>query len=73
MDNSTLKGHILFWGTMSIIFVIPLLLILLSYVNIISGTADYIAAYGVIASFVYIIGGGIWSFIQDKKDLATCG
>jgi uncharacterized membrane protein len=35
---------------------------------VISGTAEYIAAIGVIASTIYIIGGSIWMFSQDAKD-----
>jgi hypothetical protein len=48
--------------------VAPLALILLSYMEIISGTAEFIAAFAVIASALYIVGGGIWTVIQDKKD-----
>ena len=68
VDNSAKKGHILLLSTMAVTLVAPLVLILLSYMEIISGTAQYIAAFGVIASSIYIIGGGIWMAIQDKKD-----
>jgi hypothetical protein len=36
--------------------------------EIISGTAEFIAAFAVIASALYSVGGGIWTVIQDKKD-----
>lgn len=68
VDNSAKKGHILLLSTLVITLVAPLALILLSYVEIISGTAQYIAAFGVIASSIYIIGGGILMAVQDKKD-----
>ena len=68
MQPTELKSHLLFLGTLTIMLIIPFALIMLSYLEIISGTADYIIAFGVIASSTYIIGGGILSFIQDKKD-----
>ncbi len=68
VDNSAKKGHILLLSTLVVTLVAPLALILLSYVEIISGTAQYIAAFGVIASSIYIIGGGILMAVQDKKD-----
>ena len=71
IDNSAKKGHILLLSTMIVTLVIPLALIILSYMNIISGTAQYIAAAGVIASSIYIIGGGLLMAFQDKKDGET--
>lgn len=68
VDNSTKKGHILLLSTLVVTLVAPLALILLSYVEIISGTSQYIVAFAVIASSIYIIGGGIWMAVQDKKD-----
>jgi hypothetical protein len=68
MQTTELKTHLLFLGTLTIILIIPLALIILSYTSVISGTADYVIAFAVIASFVYIIGGGIYSFIQDSRD-----
>ncbi len=62
------RGHILLLSTMVVTLVAPLALIILSYMEIISGTAQYIAAFGVIASFIYIIGGGFLMAFQDKKD-----
>jgi hypothetical protein len=71
VDNSAKKGHILLLSTMVVTLVVPLALIILSYMNIISGTAQYIAAAGVIASSIYIIGGGLLMAFQDKKDGET--
>ncbi|HIM54930.1 MAG TPA: hypothetical protein EYI82_05525 [Gammaproteobacteria bacterium] len=71
VDNSAKKGHILLLSTMVVTLVVPLALIILSYMNIISGTAEYIAAAGVIASSIYIIGGGLLMAFQDKKDGET--
>lgn len=71
VDNSAKKGHILFLSTMVVTLVLALALIILSYMNIISGTAQYIAAAGVIASSIYIIGGGLLMVFQDKKDGET--
>jgi hypothetical protein len=67
-SNDSKTGNLLFLGTLSITLVLPLALILLSYLEIISGTASTIAAFGVILSAIYVVGGGIWMFIQDKKD-----
>lgn len=71
VDNSAKRGHILLLGTLVITLVAPLALILLSYTGVVSGTAEYIAAFAVIASALYIVGGGIWMAIQDKKDGET--
>ena len=71
VDNSAKKGHILLLSAMIVALVVPLALIILSYMNIISGTAQYIAAAGVIASSIYIIGGGLLMAFQDKKDGET--
>ena len=71
VDNSAKKGHMLLLSTMIVTLVVPLALIILSYMNIISGTAQYIAAAGVIASSIYIIGGGLLMAFQDKKDGET--
>lgn len=68
VDNSAKAGHILLLSILLATLIAPLALIILSYLDIISGTAQYIAALAVIASAIYIIGGGIWMFIQDKKD-----
>ncbi len=68
VDNSGVKGNILMLSTLVVTLVLPLALILLSYIGIISGTAVYIAAFAVIASVLYIVGGGAWMFYQDKKD-----
>ena len=71
VDNSAKRGHILLLGTLVITLVAPLALILLSYTGVVSGTAEYIAAFAVIASALYIVGGGIWMAVQDKKDGET--
>ncbi|CAC9601321.1 hypothetical protein [uncultured Gammaproteobacteria bacterium] len=68
VNNSGVKGNILMISTLAISLVAPLALIILSYIGMISGTAEYIAAFGVIASTIYIIGGSIWMFSQDVKD-----
>ena len=68
VDNSAKRGHILLLSTLVITLVAPLALILLSYTGVISGTAEYIAAFAVVASSIYIIGGGILMAVQDKKD-----
>jgi hypothetical protein len=64
VDNSTGKSHILLLSTV----VVTLALIILSYIDVISGIAQYIAAVSVIASSIYIIGGGFLMAFQDKKD-----
>jgi hypothetical protein len=68
MDNSAKTGHINLILTLAISLVAPLALILLSYTGVISGTAEFVAAFGVIGSAIYIIGGGILIATQDKKD-----
>ena len=68
VDNSGVKGNILMLSTLVITLVVPLAVVLLSYIGIISGTAQYIAAFAVVASMLYIIGGTIWMYIQDGKD-----
>ena len=68
VDNSAKKGHILLLSTLVVTLVAPLALIILSYMEIISGTAQYIAAFGVIASMIYSVGGSILMAVQDKKD-----
>ena len=68
VDNSSLRGNILMISTLAISLVAPLALIILSYTKIISGTAEYIAAFGVVASTVYIVGGSVWMFLQDAQD-----
>jgi hypothetical protein len=69
MDNSTTTGHIYLLGTLVITLVVPLAVILLSYADIISGVGQIVAAFAVLASAIYIVGGGIWTVLQDKKDL----
>jgi hypothetical protein len=73
MQPTELKAHLLFLGTLTIMLIIPLALIILSYTGVISGTADYIIAFAVVISFIYIIGGGIYSFIQDGRDAKELG
>ena len=68
VNNSGARGNVLMISTLAITLVAPLALIILSYIEIISGTAEWIAAFGVIASTIYIIGGPIWMFSQDVKD-----
>ncbi len=71
VDNSSLRGNILMLSSLVVSIVAPLALILLSYTGVISGTAEYVAAFGVIVSTIYIIGGSIWMFSQDVKDGAN--
>ncbi len=68
VDNSGVRGNILMLGTLVVTLVLPLALILLSYIGIIEGTATYIAALAVVLSAIYIIGGAFWMFSQDAKD-----
>jgi hypothetical protein len=68
VDNSSLRGNILMISSLAVSLVAPLALIILSYIEVISGTAEYIAAFGVVASTIYIIGGSIWMFLQDVQD-----
>ncbi len=70
VDNSGVKGNILMLSTLVVTLVVPLLWVLLSYdgIALISGTAVYVAAFAVIASVLYVVGGGLWMFVQDKKD-----
>jgi hypothetical protein len=68
VDNSSAKGHILMITSLVVSVVAPLALILLSYTEVISGTAEYISALAVIISTVYIIGGTVWMMSQDAKD-----
>jgi len=49
-DNSTIKGHFLLLTTLAITLVLPVALILLSYLDIISGLGQYVAAIAVIAA-----------------------
>ncbi|MBW5289027.1 MAG: hypothetical protein Rpha_0571 [Candidatus Ruthia sp. Apha_13_S6] len=55
-------------STLVVTLVLPLALIVLSYIGIISGTAEYVSAFAVITSTIYIVGGTIWMFSQDSKD-----
>jgi uncharacterized membrane protein YqjE len=71
VDNSGKTGNILMLGSLAVSLVLPLALIMLSYLGIISGTAQYIVAIAVILSSVYIIGGSIWMFFQDIEDGKT--
>ncbi len=71
VDNSAARGHILLLSTLVVTLVVPLALLLLSYMGIISGTAEYISAFAVIGSILYIFIGGIWMYVQDKKDGTT--
>lgn len=71
VDNSAAKGHVLLLSTLVVSLVVPLALILLSYMGIISGTAEYISAFAVIGSVLYLFIGGIWMYVQDKKDATT--
>lgn len=68
VDNSSLRGNILMISALVISLLAPLALIILSYTKIISGTAEYVAAFGVVASTIYIIGGSVWMFLQDAQD-----
>lgn len=68
VDNSSLRGNILMISALAISLLAPLALIILSYTKIISGTAEYVAAFGVVASTVYIVGGSVWMFLQDAQD-----
>lgn len=68
VDNSSLRGNILMISALAISLLAPLALIILSYTKIISGTAEYVAAFGVVASTIYIIGGSVWMFLQDAQD-----
>ncbi|NYT52017.1 MAG: hypothetical protein H0A74_00265 [Candidatus Vesicomyosocius endoextente] len=68
VDNSNIRGNILMLSTLIITLILPLILIILSYIDIISGTSEYIYAFAVITSMIYIIGGTIWMFTQDLKD-----
>ncbi len=68
VDNSGVRGNMLMLSTLVVTLVLPLALIVLSYIGIISGTAEYVSAFAVIASMIYIVGGTIWMFVQDSKD-----
>jgi len=68
VDNSSLRGNILMISALVISLLAPLALIIISYTEIISGTAEYVAAFGVVASTIYIIGGSVWMFLQDAQD-----
>ncbi|MBT6022648.1 MAG: hypothetical protein HOG86_04475, partial [Candidatus Thioglobus sp.] len=41
VDNSGVKGNILMISTLAVTLVAPLALIILSYIEVISGTAEY--------------------------------
>ncbi len=71
MENNTLNGHIQLLSILAVGLVLPLALILLSYAGVISGLGNYVVAFAVIASIVYVVGGGIWMFFQDKADAKT--
>ncbi len=68
MNNSEKTGHLYLIGTLVISLILPLLLIIFSYMGIISGVGDFVIAIAVILSSVYIIGGVVMSFIQDGED-----
>ncbi len=68
VDNSGVKGNILLLGTLVVTLVLPLALLLLSYIGVISGIAEYISAFAVVGSIIYIIAGTIWMFTQDAED-----
>lgn len=68
MSKKELEGHLYLIGTLFVILIAPFLLILLSYLEIISGTAGYVAALGVLGTGAYIIGGWILTVIADKED-----
>lgn len=72
-NNSAKSGHINLILALIVSVVLPLALIMLSYTGVISGTASFVAAFGVIGSSIYIIGGGILSAYQDKKDIKNEG
>ncbi len=67
-DNNSLRGNILMISVLVISLLVFLALIILSYLEIISGTAEYVAVFGVVASFIYIIGDSVWMFLQDTQD-----
>jgi hypothetical protein len=67
LDNSSLRGNILMISALVIFLLVPLALIILSYPEIISGTAEYVAVFGVVTSFMYIIGDSVWMFLQDAQ------
>ena len=68
VDNSGVRGNILMLGTLVVTLVLPLALILLSYIGIISGIAVYVAALAVALSVIYVVFGSVWMFSQDAKD-----
>lgn len=68
MNNSEKTGHLYLIGTLVVSLILPLLLIIFSYMGIISGVGDFIIAIAVILSGAYIIGGTVMSFMQDGED-----
>jgi hypothetical protein len=68
-SNST-SGNLLLISTIALTLLIPVSLILLSYLELINGTllGHIVTAVAVITASAFIIVGGIWMYVQDKKD-----
>lgn len=64
------SGNLLLISTMFITLLVPVSLILVSYLDIIDGLffGHIITALAVIISSIFIIFGGLWMYTQDKKD-----
>ncbi len=68
MSKNELQGHLYLLGTLLLVFILPLALIVLSYLEVISGIASYIAALGVIGTVGYILIGWFITVKADKED-----
>lgn len=68
MSKNELQGHLYLLGTLLLVFILPLALIVLSYLEVISGIASYIAALGVIGTVAYILIGWFITVKADKED-----
>jgi len=70
-DNSPEKGHFLILTTLAVTLFLPLIIIILSYNDIINGISEFSIKMAVFASAAMIIGGTLVMMVQDKKDGET--
>jgi uncharacterized membrane protein len=68
--KSNLSGHILMMSVMTLTLLLPLAVILGSYMDMLDGQSIgmFITSVAVVFSGIYIIGGNILMAFQDKED-----
>ena len=67
-ENSPGKGHFLILMTLAVTLFLPLIIIILSYNDIINGISEFSIKMAVFASAAMIVGGTLVMMVQDKKD-----